>query len=150
MHTGLPSLILVLQLHIFVIFILDILKLSAQGCAMQYAIVHAFYQSYRESFSDRHNPCCGCRRFLWRVLRRRLHRAGGAAATAAAGRGSRLGKPQRSPSPEPTRTDHPGAEDGTHRAERLRQEGAQAASEIQAPFPTSADAADMLVQQFKG
>ena len=98
------------------------------GLRLSYTVVHAFYQvSYRESFSDRHNPCCGCCRFLWRVLRRRLHRARWHCRYRCCGRRAYpvgAGKPQRVPLPRAdSGTDHPGAEDGTHRAERLRQGG---------------------------
>ena len=64
---------------------------------------------------------------------------------------SALESPSESPSPEPT----PEPTTPAQKIERTAQnafgkEGAQATGEIQAPFSTSADAADMLVQQFKG
>ena len=79
---------------------------------------------------------------------------GGTAATAAAGAEptqSAQESPSESPTPEPT----PEPTTPAQKMERTAQnafgkEGAQATGEIQAPFPTSADAADMLVQQFKG
>lgn len=151
-----PSLILVTAVHIFCYFHLNIpQKLSTWGCAYRILLCMPSIKSPIAKVS-----LTGTILAVVATGSFGVYSAGGftapgsTAATAATGAEptqSAQESPSESPSPEPT----PEPTTPAQKMERTAQnafgkEGAQATGEIQAPFSTSADAADMLVQQFKG
>ena len=151
-----PSLILVTAVHIFCYFHLNIpQKLSTWGCAYRILLCMPSIKSPIAKVSLTGTILAVVAAGSFGVYSAGGFTApGGTAATAATGAEptqSAKESPSESPSPEPT----PEPTTPAQKMERTAQnafgkEGAQATGEIQAPFPTSADAADMLVQQFKG
>ena len=149
------SLNIVTAVHIFGRFHLNIpQKLSTWGCAYRILLCMPSIKSPIAKVSLTGAVLAVVAAGSFGVYSAGGFNAPGSTATAAASAEptqSALESPSESPSPEPT----PEPTTPAQKIERTAQnafgkEGAQATGEIQAPFSTSADAADMLVQQFKG